>query len=106
MLEVLNLNEAVKWDAIVSSFADYDVYYLSGYNKGFMIHGDGEPLLFSYCDGNIRAINVAFKRDISKCDYFKDKIDENAFFDLSSPYGYGGWIIEGDGSLEGLFNEY
>ena len=48
MLEVLNLNEAVKWDAIVSSFADYDVYYLSGYNKGFMIHGDGEPLLFSY----------------------------------------------------------
>ena len=48
MLDVLNLNEAVKWDAIVSSFADYDVYYLSGYNKGFMIHGDDELLLFSY----------------------------------------------------------
>lgn len=106
MLEVLNLDSAVKWDGIVSSFRDYDVYYLSGYNKGFMIHGDGEPLLFSYYDDNIRAINVAFKRDISSCDYFKDKIDENSYFDLSSPYGYGGWIIEGNGSLDGLFCEY
>lgn len=106
MLEVLDLKNSVKWDEIVCSFRDYDVYYLSGYNKGFMIHGDGEPLLFSYCDDNIRAINVAFKRDISKCDYFKGRIDENSYFDLSSPYGYGGWIIEGDGSLDGLFNEY
>ena len=106
MLEVLDLKNSVKWDEIVSSFRDYDVYYLSGYNKGFMIHGDGEPLLFSYCDDNIRAINVAFKRDISKCDYFKGRIDENSYFDLSSPYGYGGWIIEGEGSLDGLFGEY
>ena len=106
MLEVLNLNEAVRWDAIVSSFKDYDVYYLSGYNKGFMIHGDGEPLLFSYCDDGIRAINVVFKRDISNCDYFKNKLDQNTYFDLSSPYGYGGWIIEGEGSLDGLFKEY
>lgn len=106
MLEVLNLNEAVKWDEIVSSYKDYDVYYLSGYNKGFMIHGDGEALLFSYCDDGIRAINVVFKRDISNCDYFKNKLDQNTYFDLSSPYGYGGWIIEGEGSLDGLFKEY
>ena len=82
MLEVLNLNEAVKWDAIVSSFADYDVYYLSGYNKGFMIHGDGEPLLFSYYDDNIRAINVVFKRDISNCEYFENKLEKNRYFDF------------------------
>ena len=106
MLEVLNLNEAVRWDAIVSSFKDYDVYYLSGYNKGFMIHGDGEPLLFSYYDDNIRAINVVFKRDISNCEYFENKLEKNRYFDLSSPYGYGGWIIEGEGSLDSLFGEY
>lgn len=106
MLEVLSLSEANRWDEIVSSFRDYDVYYLSGYNRGFMIHGDGEPLLFSYCDDHIRAVNVAFKRDISACAYFKDKIEGNAFFDLSSPYGYGGWIVEGEGNLSGLFSEY
>lgn len=35
------------------------------------------------------------KRDIAKADFFKDKIEKNKYFDLTSPYGYGGFIIEG-----------
>lgn len=106
MLKVYTLNQKDEWDNIVKTFKDYDVYYLSGYSKGFSIHGDGEPLLFYYEDNSIRGINVVFKRDISKDIHFKNKLEENVYFDLTTPYGYGGWLIEGEGSLDDLDKEY
>lgn len=106
MLKVYTLNEANVWDEIVKSFKDSDVYYLSGYVKGFKIHGDGEPLLFYYDDGKIRGINVVMKRDVASCVYFKDKIPEKTYFDFATPYGYGGWIIEGDNDASDLFSAY
>jgi len=106
MLEVYTLEQAEKWDEITTSFKDYDVYFLSGYAKGFMLHGDGQPLMFYFHDENIRGINVVFKRDISFDKHFKGLINENEYFDLTSPYGYGGWLIEGEGSLIDLDKEY
>ena len=105
MLEVITLNESNKWDEVVKSFKDYDVYYLSGYVKAFKIHGDGEPLLFFYSDGKCKGINVVMKRDIALDSHFKGIIEENTLFDFATPYGYGGWLIEGTNS-EDLFNEY
>lgn len=104
MLEVYSLDNS-KWDDIVKSFNNYDIYYLSGYTKAFKLHGDGEPLLFYYKDDDIKAINVVMKRDISKDAHFKG-LEENKYFDFSTPYGYGGWLIEGNGSLKALFDEY
>ena len=105
-LQVFTLNESDKWDEIVKSFSKHDVYYLSGYTKAFYIHGDGEPLLFYYDNKNVRAINVVMKRDVSKDKKFSGLINENEYFDLTTPYGYGGWLIEGDGELTELFTEY
>jgi len=105
MLSVISIDETEKWDKIVKSFKDYDVYYLSGYSKAFQLHGDGEPLLFSYEGKNIKGINVVMKRDISKSEPFNGKIEENTWFDFSTSYGYGGWLIEGE-ETEGLFKEY
>lgn len=104
MLEIITINNK-RWNEIVTSFKDYDVYYLSGYVKGFMIHGDGEPLLFYYTDKNIKAINVVMKRDISNDIHFSD-LEKNKYYDLTTPYGYGGWIIEGEGALDNLNKEY
>lgn len=106
MLEVYTLQDADKWDQIVTSFKDYDVYYLSGYSKGFKIHKDGEPLLFYYHDDNRKAINVVMKRDIHNDERFKNKIEPNKYFDFATPYGYGGWLIEGEGNNVQLMNEY
>ena len=100
MLKVYTLEESNKWDTVVRSFSEYDVYWLSGYSKGFKLHGDGEPLLFYYENRHIRGINVVFKRDISKVTFFKGKLPGNTYFDFSTPYGYGGWIIEGEGYHE------
>lgn len=106
MLKVLDIEKKQEWDEIVKSFKDYDIYYLNGYNKCLEINGDGSPLLFYYEDSSIKAVNVVIKRDVSKDPKFKGLIEENKYFDFSSPYGYGGWIVEGNGSTDNLFKEY
>lgn len=105
MLTVFPLSAAQKWDPLVRSFAAHDVYWLSGYARGFQLHGDGEPLLFSYSDGRLRAINVVMRRDIGKDPRFAPHIPCGRYFDLSTPYGYGGWLAEGEG-LERAFAAY
>lgn len=105
MLAVYTTENATEWDAKVSSFVDYDTYWLSGYVKAFKIHGDGEPLLFFYDDGDTRGINVVMKRDVAKDKHFIGKLPENIYFDFATPYGYGGWLIEGK-KTEPLFAAY
>lgn len=96
MLNVYTLEQAQQWDAAVRSFPNYDTYYLSGYVKAFQLHGDGEPLLFYYDKNGTRGINVVMKRDVAKDKHFQGILEENTWFDLSTPYGYGGWIVEGE----------
>ena len=104
-LTVYTIEQSEQWDAVVRSFQEYDVYWLSGYVKAFQIHGDGEPLLFHYEDDNTRGINVVMKRDVAKDGHFAGKIPENQYYDFATPYGYGGWIIEGD-ATQRLFQSY
>lgn len=102
---VFLLDDAEQWDRIVRSFCNYEVYYLSEYTRAFEIHGDGQPLLFYYDDSYVRGINVVMKRDISLETHFRGKLAENTYFDITSPYGYGGWLIEG-GAPDMLFQAY
>ena len=95
MLSIITIGETEKWDSIVKRFSQYDVYYLSGYVKPFQAHGDGDPVLFYYEDGGIRAINVVMKRDVGLDGVFSGKLPEGACFDITTPYGYGGFLIEG-----------
>ena len=105
MLTVLESDQSEQWDLIVRSFREYDVYWLSGYVKAFRIHGDGEPLLFYYESTSTRGINVVMKRDVAKSPLFSGKLEEGRYFDFATPYGYGGWIIEGN-DKDALFDAY
>lgn len=105
MLQIYTIQDADKWDNIVKTFKDYDVYWLSGYVKAFQIHGDGEPLLFYYEDENVKGINVVMKRDIAKDKHFENILEPNKYYDFATPYGYGGWLIEGENSKQ-LFIDY
>ena len=105
MLSIFTLEQAEQWDTIVCSFSQYDVYWLSGYVKAFRLHGDGEPLLFYFEGDSARGINVVMKRDISEEPDFSKRIQKKSFFDFTSPYGYGGWLIEGVETKE-LFKAY
>ena len=91
-MKILDINQSGIWDSIVKSFAQYDVYYLSGYLKAFQIHGDGEPQLLYYEAENLKAIYV----------YMKRKTRVEGCFDSVTPYGYGGVLFEGDTSEQNL----
>jgi hypothetical protein len=109
LLTMITSAESDRWDSIVKSFRNYDVYYLSGYSKAFKIHGDGEPTLIYCQDEDIRAINVVMKRDIEKDRHFRGILESGTYFDTITPYGYGGFLIEGnleDNSLKRLNEEY
>ena len=92
MIRIYNITEAKEWDEVVRSFAEYDVYYLSGYVRAFEIHGDGEPQMIYYEENGLRGIYVYMKR--------KTAID--GVYDSITPYGYGGFLLEGNQSEENL----
>lgn len=105
-LRVITNSESEQWDTIIRSFSNYDIYYLSGYVKAFQLYGDGEPLLFYYEGDDIRGINVVMKRDIARDPHFVDKLPQDTYFDFVTPYGYGGWLLEGNGNPGSLFTAY
>lgn len=102
MLKLITINETEKWNEAVEKFENYDTYYMCEYVKSFYLHGDGEPLLIYYENSGIKAINVVMKRDISKDKKFEGNLPENTYFDISTPYGYGGFLIEGDITEENI----
>lgn len=105
MLNIYTLDNMEQWDNVVRCFSAYDVYYLSGYVKGFWEHGDGEPILLHYCSEILEGINVVMKRKIANDSHFAGKISDD-YCDLISPYGYGGWLIQGNGEIDPLMEEY
>lgn len=102
MLTVYTLQDEKKWDSIVKNFDNYDVYYLPSYVKSFQLHGDGEPNLIYFENEDLKVINVVMKRDISKIHKFGSLIEPNTYFDFSTPYGYGGFLLEGDTSSKNI----
>ena len=105
MLKVYRMDQKDEWDTIVKSFKQYDTYFLNGYTRAFELHGDGTPFLLYYETSNLRAVNVVMKRDIAYDKNFIGKIQEGEFFDFATPYGYGGWLIEGE-DIKRLFETY
>lgn len=105
MIELITTEDGKKWDSIVKKIKKYDVYYLSGYVKAFQLNGEGQALLIYFENDTTRAINVVIKRDIAECEYFRGKISKKKYFDITTPYGYGGFIIEGN-DKKSLEKEY
>lgn len=93
MIREISIESQEEWDSTVRSFADYEVFYLSGYSKAFMREApkNGRPILLLYEYGEDRAINVVFRRDVALDGKLAGKLEEGKFFDLITPYGYGGF---------------
>lgn len=93
MIKEISIENEQEWDRVVRSFSNYDVFYLSGYSKAFMKEApkNGQPILLLYENGLDKAINVVLRRDVALDEKFVGKIDQGQFFDLITPYGYGGF---------------
>ena len=99
MIRLYGIGQARQWDEIVKGFAEYDVYYLSGYVKAFHIYGDGDPFLLYYEGDGLKAIYVYMRRPTALV----------GVYDSVTPYGYGGVLFEGDTSeskLQAFWKEY
>lgn len=94
MLVEISLDQADAWDQVVKSFRSYEPFYLHAYASAFEKHGSGTPVLLHYQDGDYQAINIVVKRDVAEDDFFKGRLPENTYFDLSTPYGYGGFMSD------------
>ena len=105
MIESITTQDCEKWDDIVRSMNNYDVYYLSGYVKAFEINGDGRALLVYMHNDHVRAIHVLMVRDVAKALQFQGILEENKYFDAATPYGYGGILVDGD-DIDDLLKEY
>ena len=55
-----------------------------------MLHGDGEPLLIYYEDAASRFCYVVMKSDIAASGLFGEQLSADTWYDLETPYGYGG----------------
>ena len=109
-MSFIEVENSDKWNSIVCSFRNYDVFYLNEYVSAFMNEDskNGIPVLLYYENENDRAINVVFKRDLADDEKFNGKIERGKYFDLISPYGYGGFWgeISDYASLNKVYNQY
>lgn len=95
-MKIITYGSQTEWNKIVESFETWDIYYLSQYAKSLQLHGDGEPLLIYHESEQIKVAWVVLQTDIADIPYFKNVIDKKQYFDWTTPYGYGGPLIEGN----------
>lgn len=96
MLSVISGSDVQAWDTVIRSFENWDIYYLAEYAESFRLHGDGVPYLVYYQDSDVEICYSVMKEDLADLDSFSGWLNHGAFFDLTTPYGYGGPLVNGD----------
>ena len=99
-MTIYTVDQADGWNNYVKSFHNWDVYYLCEYAVSLMLHGDGIPLLICYEDAASKMCYAVMKRDISGDVRFLGTLEKNKYFDLETPYGYGGPLVDGEFSAK------
>ncbi|NLL79404.1 MAG: GNAT family N-acetyltransferase [Clostridiales bacterium] len=96
-IQVYTLEQSEAWQNCIEQFENWDTYYLPGYAKAFQINGDGEPLLLYYEQDGKKAANVVMKRPVP-VKRTTEEGDEalKEYCDFVTPYGYGGFLMDGD----------
>ena len=95
MLTIISARNRNEWNQIVRSYRNWDIYYLCEYAEAFSAHGDGCPLLIQFSSGEERFCYVVMQRDIALDPKFEGRLEKGKYYDLESPYGYGGPLSDG-----------
>lgn len=93
-LKIITKANKKDWNNIVKSFEDYDIYYLNEYILPFCSIDKIEPVLIYFKGEKMELCYVAEKSDLANNENFEGKLSKNQFFDLSTPYGYGGPLVK------------
>lgn len=104
MYQVYHLDEADRWDQVLESLPDRDVFYLAGYCKLFEKERKEEGRLF-VCETNEgKMVYPFFLRRINDLTCFSGKLTDD-YYDVISPYGYGGPLCSNP-QISKIFSDY
>lgn len=95
MLNLIESKDAVTWDTVVKSFANWDIYYLNGYVRTLEPHENGTAYLIVFSHAGQRLCYPVIQKDIAKDCKFCGLLPENTWYDWETPYGYGGPLTDG-----------
>ena len=79
---------------------EIDIYFDENYGKLYEKMENGKSEIFRYEDENGKITNQFLKREIP------EKIDGKVYYDLVTPYGYGGPVVEFSNNKEKLLENY
>ena len=104
MINLLALEDTSQWDDFVKSFVNYDIYYTAEYLEPFSAVENAQIYLLTYKNENFKLSYPVLLKDIADDLKF---LPSGKFFDLETPYGYGGPIIENfdENSIKLFFKE-
>ena len=94
------IREREEWNRLVKSFPGWDVYYLYEYVRSLELHGDGVPVLIYWEGAKMAVCCAALLQDIAASDGFHGTLERGRFYDLTTPYGYGGPLTRGEVTVE------
>lgn len=101
-MEIIYIDEQERWNTIVKSFNNWDIYYLAEYAISFQLHGDGNPCLIYHESDAARLCYIMMENDISEFWDYSMYIEGEKYYDWTTPYGYGGPLYVGDISKDWL----
>jgi predicted N-acyltransferase len=92
ILRCSETNDYKEWEQLCLSASNCDIYFFPQYIKIYEQNGEGEGYCFVYYDSEDSYVLLPFiRRKINDLDIFKDL--NETYYDIISPYGYGGPFI-------------
>jgi hypothetical protein len=99
VLRASNKTEFAEWRKMCDSLPENDIFFYPNYAEVYEFNNEGEACCFMCKKGDHDFILYPFlKRRIKQIEIFKDTPGE--YFDIISPYGYGGYLKSGRCSIE------
>lgn len=94
MINLISLKEKSEWNRYVKDFDEYDSYYCSEYLEPFFNVENANICLLNFENKDFKICYPVLIKDISHDLKFKNILPCNQFFDIETPYGYGGPLVK------------
>ena len=91
--EAIDISDKQKWNSVISGFAEADPYYYADYISPFCNFEHTKGILFHYRGIKTELCYPVVLQDISDFPPFRTHIAKGEVFDIATPYGYGGPVV-------------
>lgn len=96
MIDVLTSQDKEKWNRYLTQSGIRDIYYAWEYSRLFELNGDGQARLFVYNWNDKLVLYPHLLRSVQELPAFRTLAMDQEYFDIITPYGYGGPVTNAD----------